>query len=189
MSGMSEFHSVFDDMTVNSYLVWDPATKEAAAFDTGSDVTDMLIAVNRHELHLGQIFLTHGHGDHIFDLERLVEKTGAHARAGEGENVPGAESFRAGAGFSIGNLRVETRLTAGHAKAGITYVVHGLERLIAIVGDAIFAGSMGGGMVSYEQALATNRKEILSLPEATVLCPGHGPLTTVGEQKRVNPFL
>jgi len=56
------------------------------------------------------------------------------------------------------------------------------------VGDAIFAASMGGGAVSYEEALRTNRQQIFTLPDATVLCPGHGPLTTVGEQKRHNPF-
>jgi glyoxylase-like metal-dependent hydrolase (beta-lactamase superfamily II) len=59
---------------------------------------------------------------------------------------------------------------------------------LAIVGDAIFAGSMGGGAVSYEEALRTNRQSIFTLPDNTVLCPGHGPLTTVGEEKRNNPF-
>jgi len=57
-----------------------------------------------------------------------------------------------------------------------------------VVGDALFAGSMGGGNISYTDALATNRAEILTLPEETVICPGHGPMTTVGEEKRHNPF-
>jgi glyoxylase-like metal-dependent hydrolase (beta-lactamase superfamily II) len=52
----------------------------------------------------------------------------------------------------------------------------------------MFAGSMGGGMISYADALRTNREQILSLPDETILAPGHGPLTTVGEQKRRNPF-
>ena len=64
----------------------------------------------------------------------------------------------------------------------------GLPRLLAIVGDALFAGSMGGGLVSYDDALRNNREQILSLPDDTILCPGHGPLTTVGEEKRHNPF-
>ena len=59
---------------------------------------------------------------------------------------------------------------------------------MAVVGDAMFAGSMGGGGVSYADALGTNRAEILTLPDETILCPGHGPLTTVGEQKVHNPF-
>jgi glyoxylase-like metal-dependent hydrolase (beta-lactamase superfamily II) len=57
-----------------------------------------------------------------------------------------------------------------------------------VVGDAIFAGSMGGGLVSYADALANNRKSIFTLPDDTVICPGHGPLTTVGEEKQHNPF-
>ena len=67
-------------------------------------------------------------------------------------------------------------------------LIDGLERPIAIVGDAIFAGSMGGGMISYEDALRTNREKIMTLPDDTVLCPGHGPLTTVGREKKNNPF-
>jgi glyoxylase-like metal-dependent hydrolase (beta-lactamase superfamily II) len=67
-------------------------------------------------------------------------------------------------------------------------VVEGLSRSLAIVGDAMFAGSMGGGMVSYDEALRTNRQEILTLPDETIICAGHGPLTTVGEQKWANPF-
>jgi glyoxylase-like metal-dependent hydrolase (beta-lactamase superfamily II) len=59
---------------------------------------------------------------------------------------------------------------------------------VAIVGDAIFAGSMGGGMVSYEDALRTNRDKIMTLPDKTILCPGHGPITSVGEEKKYNPF-
>jgi len=59
---------------------------------------------------------------------------------------------------------------------------------VAVVGDAIFAGSMGGGLVSYADAIHNNRDKILSLPDDTILCPGHGPLTSVGEEKLHNPF-
>ncbi len=110
------------------------------------------------------------------------------AVTGTREPLEGAETFDAGRRFSIGNLRVETRLTWGHSKGGVTYVVTGLEKPVAVVGDAVFAGSMGGGAVSYEAALQTNRAQILTLPDDTILCPGHGPLTTVGEQKKHNPF-
>jgi glyoxylase-like metal-dependent hydrolase (beta-lactamase superfamily II) len=67
-------------------------------------------------------------------------------------------------------------------------MVSGLPNRIAVVGDAMFAGSMGGGGVSYADALQTNRQNILSLPDDTILCPGHGPLTTVGQEKVNNPF-
>ena len=70
----------------------------------------------------------------------------------------------------------------------MTYVVNGLSRKLAIVGDAIFAGSMGGGNVSYRDALQTNLDKILTLPDETIICPGHGPKTTVGEEKKHNPF-
>jgi glyoxylase-like metal-dependent hydrolase (beta-lactamase superfamily II) len=70
----------------------------------------------------------------------------------------------------------------------MTYLINGPNQDIAIVGDAIFAGSMGGGMVSYEDALRTNRDKIMTLPDKTILCPGHGPITSVGEEKKYNPF-
>jgi glyoxylase-like metal-dependent hydrolase (beta-lactamase superfamily II) len=83
---------------------------------------------------------------------------------------------------------VQTRRTSGHARGGVTNVETGLARRLAIVGDALFAGSMGGGLVSYDEALRTNHEQILTLPDDTILCCGHGPLTTVGEEKFHNPF-
>src|SRR4029077_16559458 len=76
----------------------------------------------------------------------------------------------------------------GHSRGGVTYVVSGLPNRIAVVGDSMFASSMGGGGVSYADALRNNREQILTLPDNTILCPGHGPLTTVGEEKKHNPF-
>ena len=70
----------------------------------------------------------------------------------------------------------------------MTYFVTGLTRPLAVVGDSIFAGSMGGGNVSYKNAVQNNVKKILTLPAETIICPGHGPLTTVGEEKAHNPF-
>lgn len=188
LDGLAQFNTPYEDMTVNSYLVWDAASSEAAAFDTGADCGGMLDFLAEKKLQLTRIFLTHTHGDHIFDLDRLKEKTGAPAVVGAGEPIEGAAPFDPGASFSIGKLGVETRLTWGHSKGAITYVISGLAKPVAIVGDAVFAGSMGGGGISYEAALTTNRKEILSLPGQTILCPGHGPLTTVAEEKIHNPF-
>ena len=70
----------------------------------------------------------------------------------------------------------------------MTYFVTGLAHPLAIVGDSIFAGSMGGGNVSYKDAVNNNLKKILTLPDDTIICPGHGPLTTVAEEKEHNPF-
>lgn len=187
-AGVAMFSSDWDGMTVHSYLAWDHATREAAAFDTGADAEEMLAFLADHGLTLRSVLLTHGHGDHLFDLDRLTAKTGAQAWICNREEVPGITPFAAGKEFLIGRLRIETRLTWGHAKGGITYVIHGLDLPVAVVGDALFAGSMGGPKISYEACLETNRKEILSLPPETVLCPGHGPLTTVTLEKAHNPF-
>jgi hydroxyacylglutathione hydrolase len=188
VDGLLAYNTPFDDMTVNSFLVWDPETGDAAAFDTGTDCSDLLDALRDRNLHLRTIFLTHSHGDHILELDRLREKTKAPAWIGSREPVDGAAPFEAGRSFQIGNLLVQTLLTWGHSPGGITYVVKGLARPLAMVGDALFAGSMGGGNISYADALATTGGQILSLPEETIVCPGHGPLTTVGEQRLANPF-
>lgn len=188
LEGLRQFNTPFDDMTVNAYLVWDPVSKAAAIFDTGSDVSDALEAAASIGARIEQVFITHSHGDHIYDLDRLIEKTHAAVFTPKNEEVSGAEAFPPGREFLIGALRVETRLTCGHARGGVTYVVRGLAQPVAICGDAMFAGSMGGGMVSYADALRTNRDEILSLPAETILAPGHGPLTTIDEQRRHNPF-
>jgi glyoxylase-like metal-dependent hydrolase (beta-lactamase superfamily II) len=184
IAGLACFNTPYEDMTVNSYVVFDPETKIAAAFDTGADCSGML----QLPVKIQQIFITHIHGDHILELDRLIEKTGAKAYVSEREPIAGAEPFADGRRFQIGKLQVETRRTSGHARGGVTYVVTGLAKRLAIVGDAIFAGSMGGGAVSFEEALRTNRENILTLPDDTVICPGHGPLTTVGEEKLHNPF-
>lgn len=190
LRGLEAFNSPFDDMTVNSYLVWDVSSKEAVAFDTGADATAMLDFLAKNGLALKLLLLTHTHADHILEMDRVVEKTGAAVFVGDREPaLEGAETFPAGKQFSIGSLAIETRLTWGHAHGGITYIVHGLEKPLAVVGDAVFAGSMGGGAVSYADALRTNREEIMSLADTTILASGHGPLTTVAEQKTHNPFL
>ena len=188
LEGLQQCNTVFEDMTVNAYLVWDPATRDAAIFDTGTDVGPMLATIAAKKLTLRTIFITHTHGDHIFDFDRLREKTGAPAWTGEKEPVEGATSFAPGKTWQLGGLKVESRSTWGHCPGGITFVVTGLARPVAIVGDSIFAGSMGGGNISYADALKNNIEQILTLPANTVICPGHGPLTSVGEEQRNNPF-
>ena len=186
--GMVMFTSDWSDMQVHSYLAWDNATREAVAFDTGADASGMLDFLQTQHLKLRLLLLTHGHGDHLFDLDRILEKTGAEAWIGEGEGVSGIATFTPGKEFHGGNLLISTRLTKGHAAGGITYVLRGLKGPVAVVGDALFAGSMGGPVVSYADCLRTNRKEIFSLPPETILCPGHGPLTTVALEREHNPF-
>lgn len=188
LDGLAQFNTPYDDMTVNSYLAWDSASRAAVAFDSGADCTDMLELLATKKLELKLILLTHTHGDHVFDLDRLKSKTGAPAFVGEREPLEGAEVFASGRSFDAGALHIETRLTWGHSSGGITFVIRGLAKPVAVVGDSIFAGSMGGGGIDYQAALKNNREQILTLPDETIICPGHGPLTTVGNEKRHNPF-
>lgn len=182
-----QFSTPYGDMLVNSFLAWDEK-KKAILFDTGSDITPALAALRQHQLTLERLFITHAHGDHVMELDRLLEKTSCKASISKLESLQGAEPFSHGTEFQIGALKIETRLTRGHSPGGTTYVIHGLPIPVAVVGDALFAGSMGRPNVSAKDALATNLKEIFSLSDETVLCPGHGPLTTVGLEKKHNPF-
>jgi hydroxyacylglutathione hydrolase len=186
--GLARFNTSFGGMAVNSYLVWDVETKNAAAFDTGADCANMLRLASKENLSTKLILLTHAHADHVADLPRLREETGAQVFAPARESVPGAEPIEEGKHFRLGNIDIETRLTWGHSPGGMTFVVIGLARPVAIVGDSLFAGSMGGGNVSYEDAIRNNLEKILTLPDETIICSGHGPMTTVGEEKKHNPF-
>jgi hydroxyacylglutathione hydrolase len=186
--GVAQFNTHYHDMAVNAYLVWDPQSRAAAVFDTGGDCSEMVRFANRHKLNVQSILLTHAHADHIADLPRLREETGGDVFAPAREPVPGAEPIEEGRCFRLGNLRIDARLTWGHSQGGMTYVVTGLTHPVAIVGDSLFAGSMGGGNVSYHDALQNNLKKILTLADGTIICPGHGPMTTVGEEKQHNPF-
>lgn len=190
VEGLVQFNTDFgDDVMVNSYLIWDPETKEAALFDTGANADSALSTATELGLKLKTLFFTHTHIDHVIDREKIIAANpGIRVLVNGRESLAEAERFSAGDFFSIGSLRVETRLTRGHSPAGTTYVVHGLTRTVAVVGDAIFAQSMGGGAISFHDALETTRAEIFTLEDDTVICPGHGPMTSVGGEKAHNPF-
>ena len=188
IEGLAQFNTTYGDMTVNAYLVWDPTSREAAAFDTGADAREMLRRAAVEDLTFMMILLTHSHPDHIEDLDGLRSGSGAPLYAPEHEPVADATIIGEGDEFELGSLKIETRLTSGHSPGGLTFVVRGLARPVAIVGDSMFAASMGGGAISYEDALRNNLEKILTLPDDTIVCPGHGPLTTVGKEKRENPF-
>ncbi len=178
----------YAEMTVNAYVVADLKSRQAVAFDSGGDVTEMLTTIRDERLSIETILITHAHSDHVKDLLTLKDETGAPAFTPEKEKVAGAEPFKPGKTFQVGKLKITTVETSGHSPGGVTYIVQGLEKPVAIVGDAIFAGSAGGAAKSWEDALEMIRDNILSLPGDTVLCPGHGPLTTVLEELGHNPF-
>lgn len=188
IAGLAQFNTAYGDMTVNSYLVWDPKTLEAVAFDTGADSTEMLRRAAVDDLSFMLILLTHSHPDHIADLPRLSSGTGAPIFISSLEPLRDVQTIGEGKVFNVGSLRIEARITSGHSIGGTTFVINGLARPIAVVGDSLFAGSMGGGAVSYQDAVRNNVEKILTLPDETILCPGHGPMTTVAKEKRENPF-
>jgi hydroxyacylglutathione hydrolase len=187
--GFAMFTTPFgSDMTVNAYLIWDPETGEAASFDTGSTCQPMLDYLLKFGLQLKKAFITHTHMDHLADLDTLLEETGATGYGSRVENPLGLQPLGQGDGFVLGCLRIRVLGTSGHTPGGLSYVVDGLNRSIVVVGDALFAGSMGGAPYAYAEALQNNQERILSLADDTVIAPGHGVLTTVGEEKTHNPF-
>ncbi len=179
----------YEEMTVNSYLVWSPQTKVAVAFDTGANVDALLADVKSLGLDLQALAITHTHRDHIAAYDELLDSIeGKVAFAPELEPCADADPIAHGDCIDLEGLHVEVRLTNGHSPGGTTYVVEGLSQPLAIVGDALFCLSQGGAANAYAQALESNRAHILSLSGDTVLCAGHGPLTTVANEKAHNPF-
>lgn len=178
----------YAEMTVNSYLFW--SGTEAIAVDTGARAAPLLAALEQRGLRLKALLLTHTHRDHIAALDAIRRaEPGMPVYCPEGEALPGTELIGEGARLSCGELEVEARLTAGHSPGALSYLIsEGGAASVAFVGDAIFCLSMGKAPNAYAQALEHNRKKLLSLPEATLLCPGHGPVTTVSDEARRNPF-
>lgn len=190
-SGFAAFNTPMEDMTVNSYLVWDERSRHTAIFDTGATAQPMLDLIKAENLRVRYIFLTHTHDDHIADLPRLAAETGGEVWSSELEPVdhPGAKTFSENAFFHIGPFAIRTFLTNGHSPGGSTYYITGLSYPLAIVGDSLFASSMGGAPPAlYPQALDNNRKKLFTLPADTALACGHGPMTTVAQERKNNPF-
>ena len=178
----------FGNMTVNAYILWDRHNHDAAIFDTGAEAAPLLDAVARLDLNVVAIFLTHSHADHVHALATLKRELGVEAWSSEAEPVHGTNTFRPGDLFNAGQHFIRTRLTPGHSPGGTTFLIEGPLVQAAMVGDALFAGSIGGVHHGYTATLDSIRREILSLPGDTILFPGHGPLTTVAQEKSNNPF-
>jgi glyoxylase-like metal-dependent hydrolase (beta-lactamase superfamily II) len=180
-----------DDLSVNCFLVWDEVNLEAALFDTGLDAQPVLDCLKENQLQLRHVFITHSHYDHVQALAPL-RAAWPKARIHSGsKSAPVDQRNKPSEIIHLGGLRVTYRETPGHAEDGVTYVIGNWQEdapHIAVVGDTLFAGSMGNGNGQWELARQKVREQILSLPPDTVLCPGHGPLTTVAEEKEHNPF-
>ena len=189
LTGVKRFESDFGEMSVNAYAVFDQDSKKAWIFDTGTDCNSLISFIEEDGLKVDSILLTHTHRDHIYCLEQLKSHfPGVDIFVHKSEQLVGTIPIEENFELRMGAIKLNALHTHGHSVGGLTYLIDGLPCPVAIVGDALFAGSMGGGMVSYADALKTNREKIMTLPDNCVLCPGHGPMTTVGEEKKYNPF-
>ena len=185
------FTTAGDGFTVNCYLLWDEVTRDAALFDTGLDAGPIFDCIAAEQLQLRHIFITHSHYDHVDALPKIREAWPKARLHSGSKNAPVDQRNKTAEIVHLGGLRVTHRETPGHAEDGVTYMVGNWQEdapIIAIVGDAIFAGSMGGAK---DGALAKQkiREQILSLPAETLLCPGHGPLTMVADEREHNCLL
>ena len=178
---------------MNGYIVGCAATGQAAVIDPGFDADKILQRLAASGLAVEQILLTHGHRDHISALAEIGRATAAPARLHSGDlALMGsladqiAGQLEEGEVVHIGKLRFEVRSTPGHTAGGISLV----HEEMAFVGDALFAGSLGGtrSVANYRMQCQAVAEKVLALDEETVLFPGHGPATTVGEEKAHNPF-
>lgn len=180
-----------NDIEVHCYLAWDEVSRDAALFDTGWDAAPIIQLIEENGLTLRHLFLTHLHEDHIAGMAAIREKFPKVHLHSSSKTVPPQHRNRANDFIHLGSLRLTNRDTPGHAEEGVTYIIGTWPEdapHVAIVGDSIFAGSIGTGNQSWDLARQKVREQIFSLPDETLLCPGHGPLTTVAEEKANNPF-
>lgn len=180
-----------DGFEVNSFVMWDAKSRETAIFDTGWHANDLFKLAEDHRLKVTHLFITHMHGDHVAAMGDVRNRWPGIQVHSNNRGAPAKNRVQEGVPVGVGSLNITPRLTPGHAEDGVTYVVDHWPNTVpavAVVGDAIFAGSMGKDFQTPELAREKVRAEILSLPSDTLICPGHGPLTTVGEERAHNPF-
>ncbi len=173
---------------VKCYLVICKATQTSAVIDTGGNPEAIIKKAKELKLQPEKIFLTHAHFDHAGGLELLDKTYNCPAWIDKKEPRPsGSRDFKFlkdGKSIKLGQLNVEVLFTPGHTSGGVSYKIHDT----VFSGDAIFAGSMGRANSSWSELHDSITQRLLTLPDHTRLFPGHGPATTVGEEKRHNPF-
>jgi glyoxylase-like metal-dependent hydrolase (beta-lactamase superfamily II) len=180
-----------DGITVNCFLIWDEVSREAALFDTGWEAEPVFSLIEENALTLKHLFLTHTHEDHVVAMGAIREKFPKVHLHTDSKNAPPQHRNRRNDFIQLGSLRITNRATPGHAEDGVIYVAGNWPEdapHAAMIGDTLFAGSMATGFISWAGLKSSVREQIFSLPGDTLLCPGHGPLTTVAEEKAHNPF-
>ncbi len=194
----------------NCSVIGDEATREAMVIDPGDDIEDVAAIIRKHNLKVKQIVITHAHIDHVGGAMKLRALTGAPILLNQndyallkmldmqatwvGMPAPGEVKIDAelghGASLSAGSLSANVLHTPGHTEGSVCLYFRAEKLLIA--GDTLFAGSIGrtdlpGG--SIEKIMRSLHQRVLALPDETVVIPGHGPKTTIGEEREGNPFL
>lgn len=195
----------------NGYLAVCASTGAAVAVDPGAASQGMVDAVEREGLDLQAVLLTHAHLDHIEGVHRvraahptvpiwlhpsdlplyraLPQYAAAFGVAVPAQPEPDHELVP-GEAFAFGDCAFDVRFTPGHAPGHVIFVSE--EAKVCLVGDVVFQGSIGrtdlpGG--DFYTLMRSIRQQVLTLPDDVVLYPGHGPATTVGDERRGNPFL
>jgi hydroxyacylglutathione hydrolase len=194
----------------NCSIIGDEATREAMVIDPGDDIDDVLAIVRKHNLQVKQIVVTHAHIDHVGGAMKLRAATAAPILLNQNDYAllkmldmqaawigvapPGKveidRSVTTGESVSAGSQKANVLHTPGHTEGSICLYFAAEKKLIA--GDTLFAGSIGrtdlpGG--SMQKIMRSLHETVLALPDETVVVPGHGPLTTIGEERESNPFL
>jgi glyoxylase-like metal-dependent hydrolase (beta-lactamase superfamily II) len=194
----------------NCSVIGDEATHEGMVIDPGDDIEQVLALVRKHNLQIKQIVITHAHIDHVGGAMKLRAATGAPILLNQNDYAllkmldvqaawigmpnPGKVEIDQSLGqadtVKAGNLTAQVLHTPGHSEGSVCLYFPAEQKLIA--GDTLFAGSIGrtdlpGG--SYEKILNSLHERVLSLPDKTIVIPGHGPLTTIGKERESNPFL
>ena len=173
---------------VKCYLVRCPVTNETAIVDTGANPEAIIQKAREMKLKPSKIFLTHAHPDHAWGLDLLVKEFGCPTWIDAQEPRPeGTDDFQFvtdGQTIALGKLSVQVIATPGHTPGGVSYKINNT----VLSGDTIFAGSMGRANSSWQDLYRSITQTLFSFSDDTALHPGHGPATTVGEEKRHNPF-
>jgi len=194
----------------NCYVVGAQAGGPGLIIDPGANATQILAAANDSKLKISLIVITHAHIDHIGALSQVKEATGADYAIHEAEASGSMGMFSrmlssmTGGSFSqppkperllkdgdnieVGGLKFKVLYTPGHSPGGISLYGHG----VLFSGDTLFNYGIGRTDFpgsSYEQIMESIENKLFSLPDDTVVYPGHGPATTIGEEKRGNPFV
>ena len=194
----------------NCSVIGDETSHEAMVIDPGDDVQEVLDLIRKHNLQVKQIVITPAHIDHVGGAMKLRTATGAPILLNQNDYAllkmldaqaawigmpsPGKvdidRSVTTGESVSAGSLTADILHTPGHTEGSICLYFAADKKLIA--GDTLFAGSIGrtdlpGG--SMQKILHSLHDTVLALPDETLVVPGHGPLTTIGEERETNPFL